>query len=434
MKALFALLVLALLVPAPGCPASDSPLRILHFGDSHVASDSLTASARETLAGAFGDGGPGVMMPWATPKTFRRPGVAAGATDGWRRHVPSSAGGLEDAGLSGCFIEAEGVGEEAWIRADAVVFRVAFLRQPGGGTIDFLVDGRLAGRESTASAAPEASIARFRADGGVAPHRLTIRAAGGGKVRLLGVSAENGAPGVVYSPLGVVGARAESLLRIRPEIFDRLLAAESPDLVLLGFGTNEAASAGFDPAAYETTLARVVDRIRSAAPRAAVILLTPPDRSDRQPATAARSRQALSQVVEIQRIVAARAGLPLIDLFSLMGGAGTADRWRLATPPLAQTDGTHFTKAGYAQLGRIVGRELLSLRAEDRVAWPPLTAKAPVPPPAAKRILYFVKPDGSLLLTDDPKRGVEEGGRPMSDAEFRKFVNAGLPEGEAETP
>src|SRR5467141_3856286 len=39
------------------------PVRVMHFGDSHVAADVLTAEIRQRLQGRFGDGGAGYIVP-----------------------------------------------------------------------------------------------------------------------------------------------------------------------------------------------------------------------------------------------------------------------------------------------------------------------------------------------------------------------------------
>src|SRR5690349_9548377 len=45
-------------------------VRILHFGDSHIASDSETAIVRASLQQRFGDGGPGLILPWKGPRLY----------------------------------------------------------------------------------------------------------------------------------------------------------------------------------------------------------------------------------------------------------------------------------------------------------------------------------------------------------------------------
>jgi len=55
----------------------------MHFGDSHVAADVLTAEIRQRLQGKFGDGGAGYIVP-RNPMSTRRRGVLSGATQGGR--------------------------------------------------------------------------------------------------------------------------------------------------------------------------------------------------------------------------------------------------------------------------------------------------------------------------------------------------------------
>ncbi|MGD0578709.1 MAG: hypothetical protein ABSC08_07255, partial [Bryobacteraceae bacterium] len=42
--------------------AAGEPLRVLHFGDSHTASDDWSAAIRAFLQSKFGDGGPGFTL------------------------------------------------------------------------------------------------------------------------------------------------------------------------------------------------------------------------------------------------------------------------------------------------------------------------------------------------------------------------------------
>jgi lysophospholipase L1-like esterase len=195
-------------------------------------------------------------------------------------------------------------------------------------------------------------VVRFQAAGPDAPHRFGIRTLDSGLVRILGVSVEKSAPGVVYSALGLVGARAEYLLKCREETFAAQIANEQPDLVIMGYGTNESSGLYLDENAYATALSSIIARIHRAAPSALVILLTPPDRSDNAPRQAQHIQTMLKQVMSVQRAVAWNEGAIVLDLHTAMGGAGSAEHWAAAQPPLAQPDMTHFTNEGYNLLGR----------------------------------------------------------------------------------
>src|SRR5215510_2428849 len=58
------------------------PVRIMHFGDSHIAADILTARIREHFQAEYGNGGTGFIVP-RNSMSSRRRGVLSGATDGW---------------------------------------------------------------------------------------------------------------------------------------------------------------------------------------------------------------------------------------------------------------------------------------------------------------------------------------------------------------
>src|SRR5215813_3569433 len=112
------------------------PVRIMHFGDSHVAADILTREIRERFQAEFGDGGPGFIVP-RNPMATRRRGVDSGATEGW---VIEGIGGRYVAdniyGPAGISLATQRAGERAWLEADCNHFEVYFVGQAGAGRID----------------------------------------------------------------------------------------------------------------------------------------------------------------------------------------------------------------------------------------------------------------------------------------------------------
>ena len=407
-------------------------VRILHFGDSHIASDTESSVVRSYLQARFGDGGPGLALPWGGPRlsslTFNY-----GNTYGWQRVHPSYNSPEDDTGLSLSYIEAVEPQQRAWIEAEGSHFCVYYLDQPEGGDAEFLLDGSLVGQRTMNAGYPKVESARFTADGPDALHRFEIRTIGSGKVRILGVSVEKSTPGVIYSALGLVGARAEYLLKCRAETFEAQISAEQPDLILIAYGTNESSGSHLDENAYDTALSGIMARIRRAAPAALILLLTPPDRGSNQPYEAQRIEKILQEVMTVQRQVATREGAVLMDLNAAMGGAGSAQRWAAMQPPLARPDMTHFTTEGYDLLGRyIVGGIMrlygsdsadaaLSVSMESRARLadllPPLYPAAngaATPPPGLRsrvapepassfssQIYYFLKYNGQMVVTND---------------------------------
>ncbi|HVS82833.1 MAG TPA: hypothetical protein VHE60_13975, partial [Pyrinomonadaceae bacterium] len=117
------------------------PVRIMHFGDSHTAADVLTADIRRHFQQDFGDGGAGLIVP-RNPMGTRRQGVSSGATSGW---LIEGIGGRVAPdriyGPAGIALGTSQPGERVWVEASGNHFEFYYVRQPGGGRIDVLVDG-----------------------------------------------------------------------------------------------------------------------------------------------------------------------------------------------------------------------------------------------------------------------------------------------------
>ena len=54
-------------------------------------------------------------------------------------------------------------------------------------------------------------------------------------------------------------------------------------------------------------------------------------------------------------------GAIVLDLYTAMGGAGSAEHWAAVQPPLARPDMTHFTNEGYNLLGRYIAGGIMKL-------------------------------------------------------------------------
>ena len=184
--------------------------------------------------------------------------------------------------------------------------------------------------------------------------------------------------GVVYSPLGVIGARAENFLHINEDFFARQIAWEDPDVVVLAFGTNESSGAGVDETLHAARIGEVVDRIRRAAPRASVLLVAPPDRGSVSGAEVdvTGSLRTLPPVIRAIETTARLKNTGFLDLRAAMGGPGTAERWVHADPALAQPDRDALHAARIPALGRIHRRGDRTRRLPMcRVPRPPLTRR-----------------------------------------------------------
>lgn len=321
------------------------PVRIMHFGDSHTAADILTAQIRNQFQRDFGDGGAGYMVP-RNPMSTPRRGVVSGATSGW---VVDGIGGRVEAngiyGLAGIGLSTSQADERAWLETNCNHFEVYYLRQPGGGTIDILIDGVTVLEQpiSLASDAPLPDYYTFDTPAD-RTHRIEVRTTTSGKTRILGIVTEHIAPGVSYDVLGINGARAKRLVSWNDTAFVDNIVQRKPDLIIVAYGTNEVTDDDWTIESYQRMFASILRRFRRAAPQASILVYGPPDRGD-----VALAGSKMPAMIAAQRRAALEVGAAFWDSYGAMGGGGSMDAW--VSMGLGQGDRVHLTKDGYIRMG-----------------------------------------------------------------------------------
>jgi lysophospholipase L1-like esterase len=329
--------------------------RILHYGDSTIASDYVSGTMRRRLQARFGDAGHGFILianPW---EWYFHNDVLHASSGEWkasRLAGPVAPDGMY--GLGGVSFTSYG-GGVAWFgtatRGDfgrkVSRFDVYYLEQPGGGDVELSVHGSPAGRFSTRGEAKVSRVRSIRVDDGEA--KLTLRSVGGGPVRLFGVALEREGHGVVYDALGSHAAMAVYWQRQNRDHWREQLKLRDASLVVFQYGTNESDLWRLDREEYEHALADLVDELRAVS-GAPVLVVAPLDRAESREGRLA-TKSVILDLVKIQRKVALGHGAAFWDTFEAMGGEGSMARWFKARPQLGGADLTHPTPLGAEVLG-----------------------------------------------------------------------------------
>jgi lysophospholipase L1-like esterase len=329
------------------------PLRVLHYGDSHVAADEWTGDIREHFQAAFGDGGSGYSLAGRPWNTYRRTDVKSGSTRGW--HSDGLVGRRGDGayGLGGVSMSAQSPHESLYVIAEAQQFELFFLRQPGGGAVQIYDNGAPVERLST-DGEMGPSYYHYQAEPGT--HKLEAETLEHAPVRLFGWVAEK-AGGVTYEPLGINGAQAPMLLDWNAEVLRSNIERRNPSLIVLSYGTNEAGFKGWTVDKYRDMFVRLIARFREAAPTATILIVGPPDRAIKARKTWV-AMDAMDVIVEAERQAAAVQGCAFWDAQAKMGGKGSIREWVLAG--MAQNDHVHLTPDGYRTIGDAMFRDLMN--------------------------------------------------------------------------
>lgn len=349
---------------------SKAVTRIAHYGDSAVAADSITSTARELLQQRFGDAGHGFILIARGPMQFyMHRDVVHRSAGPWEvssivhaslRDGRYGYGGVQtraSGGASATF----GTVDEGPIGTKLSRFSLFYQRARGGGSVQIRVDGKTERTISTAGDSIEDAVETVDVPDG--PHQFSIRLTGG-QSKLYGVALDRDVTGVVYDSLGLVGAMAERLLEFRPEHLAEQLNMRDPHLLVLGFGGNESANKWLNVENYERELEQVVKLMRADRPEMACLLFAPLDQAERDARGKVQTVEVLPKIIDAQRRVAAKHRCAFFDTYRAMGGEGTMARWLKMRPRLATSDMRHATPAGYEAVGTLYYKALLQAFAE----------------------------------------------------------------------
>jgi lysophospholipase L1-like esterase len=333
-------------------PSETSSLHILHYGDSHTASDDWAAEMRQSLQAKFGAGGPGFTLAGHPFAGYRRFDSKGNNSRGWYTDGLVGRQGDGIYGLSGVSLTAQSAGQTVSLVAECEQLELHYLQQPGGGQLEFTVDGVPSGTIDTAD---DLGPGIYRYVPSPGSHEYVVTTSSSAPVRLFGWVAQNHS-GITYETLGINGAKASQILDWNQSILAGEMAARDPALIVVAYGTNEALSPGWTDADYRSAFSEVIHRLRADAPVASILVVGPPDCLHRYKGNRLPFPH-LDAVIEIQRQVALENGCAFWDWRMRMGGPGSVRQWVQAG--LSQGDYVHFTGAGYRLVADMLIEELM---------------------------------------------------------------------------
>jgi lysophospholipase L1-like esterase len=354
-------------------------LTILQLGDSHTAADIFTGRVRERLQQAFGTGGDAYLVPGKPHIGVRSALFESDASDGWTYEALQRSDAKRRFYLSGFNAIAHHAGAALSMRSrggrgyDRV--EVAFLKEPGAGKAEVLIDGTPTGSIDLDGTADERATLALRAPTGAVSgfREIAVRSLSDAPITVTGVDVGREGEGVSFLSLGFPGATVQLLQHLATENLADDLRRMAPDYVVLAFGTNEGFNDNLDIANYVAQYEQIVRRLMEVKPGVRIVIVGPPDAArpagvchasgvgqDCVSAVAAQiaagpgggqcrfpTPPKLGLVREAQRKLADRLGATFWDWSSVMPGPCGAQTWAAANPPLMAHDYVHMTLDGY---------------------------------------------------------------------------------------
>lgn len=302
--------------------------RVVHYGDSIIASDHITDVVRLRLQERFGSAGKGLLLIARYNARQRR--LRTGDGEGWKpQHIAQGELPDFDFGYAGSAFTAEKDGASSVFEniGESRFADIYYLQQPGGGALEILADDKVVKSIDTNGDARAAKIAEAELPEGTKTMRLVAKKTG---TRVFGVALEAKVPGVIYESIGVPGTTAEVWLWLEKGGFDSQLAHRDPSLVVTMLGGNDARTMHQKKKTAEQVEKSTRDftrALKKAAPQADCLIVSPLDGVVAKASGEMKSKPEVAKVIEIQRKVAREEGCAYWDMFTSMGGAGSLEKW-----------------------------------------------------------------------------------------------------------
>ena len=333
-------------------------LVIAHFGDSLLQSGYAAQAIRLRLQAARGDGGRGMVFPYAIARTYSQSDFKSSFEGNWVTANSMQLSPKLDLGISGFvarttdpvtsftfeFSPLLSPGPKrvrVFFKSAASSFKVTLT----SGTISRSIDVQLA----NAGFLPVVDF-EFAELGGVLRFVLESPAIYPGFIEIHGVSIENTASGVVHHNLGVGGATYKSI--VLQALYAEQIAYLKPDLVILDWGTNDLIYKNAIPDDLVETVNATIRKVRAASPGAVILLTSVQDMNFK-----GRNISTAQTFSALMRKIAFENGCLFYDWYRVSGGPGSMRDWH--ANGLASNDNVHLTAKGYRLKGELFAQALL---------------------------------------------------------------------------
>ena len=330
--------------------AEQTPLRIIHYGDSQIEEDRITGTIRERLQERFGGSGPG-MLP---ARQYATPRVGEGSTAELQRFFnygdAAYRAGIRQYGPYADFVRLDTV--------STFSFYPIRRKEKGQSTFDrmTLVAGNLRSSLSVTSKGDRREVApgqgalsfvRFELPDSSARASLTVA----GCADLYGILLDS-KTGVRMDNVAMRGSSGAIFTTMDREQLRTFYKEENVRLILLQYGGNSVPYLKTDKAIsnYLESVRKQIRFLRELAPQAKIVFVGPSDMST----SVAGKRQTYPRLpgfVDSLKVSATQSGAAYWDIYGAMGGENSMVQWVNARPALAGSDYVHFTLAGSRKNG-----------------------------------------------------------------------------------
>jgi lysophospholipase L1-like esterase len=353
-------------------------VHIVHYGDSQLEEDRISATIREDLQDEFGGAGPGMMPPIMTVPSQTTSHSGTGALSRYILFGPKE----EEAdhsryGPLAQFAKLEG---EAAITIQRRKERKRQFSHVGGySTIKLLTnkgahiktklnvnqtfvevvgtDDRGNPKEKRTTKVVEAGEPTIETYNKLKVYTWKLKdttsiakmyLSGNGEIYAI---AADGAYGVAVDNVAMRGSSGTIFHRIDPELLAESYKAMNARLIIMEYGGNLVPSTSSSNIEWtKKIITRQIQTIQKVNPDADILFIGPADMAHQKDGEW-KTYAGLNMTIKALREVALDNGAAYWDMHRVMGGNGSMIKWVNKEPALGFTDHIHFTRRGAAYMG-----------------------------------------------------------------------------------
>ena len=336
---------------------NDKSFVVAHIGDSHVQPDIITSELRKSVQLVKGNGGRGMVFPYAAARTHSGYDYFTRYSGQWQYARNTDPNPRLPLGITGVTIRSTtpgatfGISFRDGLPANNRKLRIYCRRSASSFDLSIQSGQEIIPVKIFNGAVETGPVeVLLPAAEGKFNFRLVQNESGQKEFELYGISIEGiNDEGAVVHSLGVSGAPYAGLLK--EALLEDHLKSISPNLVLIDLGTNDYIPGNRIAPDLEIKITDVIRKIRRAAPTTTIALTTTQDMYRRGVNMSAG--RSLSLLI---REIARKENCLFFDWYWISGGPETMKQW--VSYGLAQRDHIHLTGAGYKLKGRLLAGAL----------------------------------------------------------------------------
>jgi hypothetical protein len=336
------------------------PLRILHYSDSQIESDRITATIRNYMQKNFGGRGCGYIP--VVPASDLSRSFQGDIPDQWQRFSmhdrKKDSLSLNRYGIAGAFSRyaaTDAADTVTHIGLTEVNFgyrlarsftHVRFYYENTNRPVSVVVNYA---DTQVLKAGKDVSSVLWRFE---MPQRsFSLDLASNPLPDVYGMTLD-GASGVAVDNLPLRGSTGMEFTQMDRKQLQKMFAMMDVGAVIYQFGANAVTMYNAKADTYARLMAQQLKALKAISPGLLIVVVSAGDMSQNSP-NGYVTYSGLAEIREAQRKTALECGCVFWDLYDAMGGENSMPAWVFADPPLANKDFIHFTVTGAKVVGEL---------------------------------------------------------------------------------